>query len=62
MDGKNFIPFGNKLNMGLGYAWTANRFALFHYSTKEAGVNGYVDFNWFRFSGEDFSKVKNYIF
>ena len=62
MDGKNFIPFGNELNMGLGYAWTANRFALFHYSTKEAGVNGYVDFNWFRFSGEDFSKVKIYIF
>ena len=62
MDGKNFIPFGNELNMGLGYTWTANRFALFHYSTKEAGVNGYVDFNWFRFSDEDFSKVKIYIF
>lgn len=51
LDGKRFISFGNQLKMGLGYDWTANRFALFNFSTKEEGVGGYADFNWFRFSG-----------
>lgn len=47
-DGKKFTAIGNTLNMGLGLDWTANRFALFNYSTEEAGVNGSADFNWFR--------------
>jgi hypothetical protein len=34
--------------MGLGLPWTANRFALFNYSTTEAGVGGGADFNGFR--------------
>ncbi|MEX6686248.1 glycoside hydrolase 43 family protein [Danxiaibacter flavus] len=51
IDGKKFIPFGNTLNMGLGYDWTANRFALLNFSTTEDGVDGYADFNWFRFHG-----------
>jgi len=53
VDGTNFIPFGNELKMGLGLTWTANRFALFNYSTKEEGVGGYADFNWFHFKGEN---------
>jgi beta-xylosidase len=53
VDGKNFIRFGNQLKMGLGYAWTGNRFALLNYSTKEEGVGGYADFNWFHFTGEN---------
>lgn len=53
MDGISFLPFGNTLKMGLGYDWTANRFALFQFSTKSGGVDGYADFNWFRFSGSD---------
>ncbi|WP_202986138.1 beta-galactosidase [Pedobacter gandavensis] len=53
VDGKKFIPFGNQLNMGLGLDWTANRFALFNYSTKNTGAGGYADFNWFRFKGEN---------
>jgi len=52
-NGQHFTSFGNKLNMALGYAWTANRFALFNFSTKQEGVNGYADFNWFRFKGEN---------
>lgn len=50
-DRKNFIPFGSTLKMALGYDWTANRFALLNFSTTEDGVNGYADFNWFRFRG-----------
>ncbi|MEO9022963.1 MAG: glycoside hydrolase 43 family protein [Ginsengibacter sp.] len=53
IDGDKFIPLGNELKMGLGYDWTANRFALFNFSTKKEGVGGYADFNWFRFSGEN---------
>jgi beta-xylosidase len=53
IDGSKFIPLGNQLKMGLGYAWTANRFALFNFSTAEEGVGGYADFNWFRFIGEN---------
>lgn len=53
VDGKKFIPFGNQLSMGLGLDWTANRFALFNYSTHKEGSGGYADFNWFRFKGED---------
>jgi Beta-xylosidase len=49
-DGKTFIPFGNELKMGLGLDWTANRFALFNFSTKDAGIGGYADFNWFHYS------------
>lgn len=52
LDGKIFIPFGNQLKMGLGYPWTANRFALLNYSTKKEGEGGYADFNWFHFKGE----------
>jgi len=50
-DGKKFEPFGNVLKMALGYDWTANRFALLHFSTTQNGVGGYADFNWFRFQG-----------
>ena len=35
--------------MGLGYPWTANRFALFNFSETEEGAGGVADFNWFRF-------------
>jgi beta-xylosidase len=49
-DGKSYQPLGNKLRMGLGLAWTANRFALFNYSTKDTGVGGYADFDYFRLS------------
>ncbi len=50
-DGKKFIPMGNQLDMGLGYAWTANRFALFNFNTKLVRAGGYADFNWFHFNG-----------
>lgn len=51
-DGKDFHPIGNELKMQLGLDWTANRFALFNYSTKEDGVGGFADFNWFRMIGK----------
>lgn len=51
-DGKNFQKIGNMLNMALGLDWTANRFALFNYSTTADGVSGYADFNWFRFDNK----------
>lgn len=51
-DGKDFLPIGSTLQMGLGYPWTANRFALLNFSTKEEGQDGYADFNWFRFHGK----------
>jgi hypothetical protein len=51
-DGKNYQPIGNQLGMGLGLPWTANRFALFNFSTKDAGVGGYADFDYFRFTME----------
>ncbi|WPX41032.1 glycoside hydrolase 43 family protein [Akkermansia sp. N21116] len=49
-DGQHFIPIGNTLKMGLGLPWTANRFALFNFTTKDEGKDGHVDFNWFRFT------------
>ena len=49
LNGTDFIPIGNVLQMGLGLAWTANRFALFNYSTKEEGIGGVADFDWFKF-------------
>lgn len=52
LDGTNYHLIGNVLNMGLGLAWTANRFALFNFSTTEGGVDGCVDFNWFRFTNK----------
>ena len=51
-DGKKFLPIGNELKMGLGWPWTANRFALFNFSTSAGGVGGCADFNWFHFKGE----------
>ncbi len=53
LDGEKFISFGNQLNMAVGYNWTANRFALFNFSTKKEGEGGYADFNCFRFKGEN---------
>lgn len=50
LDGKQFEPCAGELKMGLGLPWTANRFALFNFSTTEEGVDGYADFNWFRFT------------
>ncbi len=49
-DGKNFMALGNTLNLGLGLTWTANRFALFNFSTTDSGVGGRADFNYFHFS------------
>lgn len=51
-DGENFFTLGNDLKMGLGLYWTANRFALFNYSKTNEGVDGYADFNWFRFTNK----------
>ena len=36
----------------LGLLWTANRFALFNFSTEQDGEDGYADFNWFRFTNK----------
>ncbi len=52
LDGSRFVPIGNVLHMGLGLPWTANRFALFNFSTSESGTGGTADFNWFRFYGK----------
>lgn len=52
LDGENYTPIGNTLSMGLGLAWTANRFALFNFSTDREGEGGYADFNWFRFTNK----------
>lgn len=52
LDGKNFRPIGNDLQMGLGLPWTANRFALFNFSTAEQGAGGCADFNWFHFTNK----------
>lgn len=49
LDGKAFTPIEEVLHMGLGYPWTANRFALFNYSESATGVDGEADFAWFRF-------------
>lgn len=51
LDGREYRPAG-ELDMGLGLPWTANRFALFNFSTAEEGVGGYADFDWFRFTGK----------
>ncbi len=51
-DGNLFRPFGKVLKMELGLPWTANRFALIHFSTKKEGVNGIADFNWFRMTNK----------
>ena len=50
LDGVHFRRFGKELSMGLGLPWTANRFALFNFSTTQEGVDGVADFNWFRFT------------
>ena len=52
LDGVHYKRIGNTLEMGLGLPWTANRFALFNFSRTAEGVNGYADFNWFRFTGK----------
>ena len=52
LDGEIYSPIGKEFKMGLGLPWTANRFALFNFSTKEEGVNGYADFNWFHFTNK----------
>ena len=52
LDGVNYHRIGDELQMGLGLPWTANRFALFNYSTTAQGVDGYADFNWFRFTNK----------
>ena len=52
LDGVNFFPIGNVLKMDLGLYWTANRFALFNFTTRDEGDGGFVDFNWFRFHGK----------
>lgn len=53
LDGKRFIPFGDQLKMGLGYPWTANRFALFNFNTIRGNEGGYVAVNWFHFTGSN---------
>ena len=52
LDCENYTPIGNTLSMGLGLAWTANRFALFNFTTDREGEEGYADFNWFRFTNK----------
>lgn len=52
LDGRLFEPCPEELKMGLGLPWTANRFALFNFSTTDDGVNGCADFNWFRFTAQ----------
>lgn len=52
LDGQKFTPIGTPLKMGLGLNWTANRFALFNFSTTEDGVGGHADFEFFRFAGK----------
>ena len=52
LDGETYFPIGNVLKMGLGFPWTANRFALFNFSTTAEGVDGYADFDWFKFTGK----------
>lgn len=52
LNGKDYFKIGNDLEMGLGLYWTANRFALFNYSTTKGGVNGYADFNYFHFTNK----------
>ena len=48
--GNEWHPIGDKLKMSYRLThFTGYRFALFNYSTKEAG--GYVDFDWFRLRG-----------
>ncbi len=51
MDGI-FGTIGDVLKMNLGLYWTANRFALFNFSTSAEGEGGFADFNWFRFHGK----------
>lgn len=48
-DGDTFVPVDTVLNMGLGWPWTANRFALINFTRTTAGIDGVADFNWFRF-------------
>ena len=50
LDGETFRPVDSTFSMGLGLAWTGNRFALFNYATKPEGVGGFADFNWFHFN------------
>lgn len=52
LDNRDFTPIGDVLSMGLGLPWTANRFALFHFTTEKDGEDGYADFNWFRFTNK----------
>lgn len=40
------------VKMGLGLPWTANRFALFNFTTSPQGVDGCADFNWFHFNNK----------
>ena len=43
---------GKEHKMELGLPWTGNRFALLNFTTNAEGVDGYVDFNWFRFTNK----------
>ncbi|MGL5561374.1 MAG: family 43 glycosylhydrolase, partial [Tannerellaceae bacterium] len=52
LDGEQYHQIGNVLNMGLGLPWTANRFALFNFTTTDEGIDGYADFDWFRFTNK----------
>ena len=51
-DGRHYHQIGGSFKMGLGYPWTGNRFALFNFSRKPIGINGYADFNWFHFTNK----------
>ncbi|HTJ10386.1 MAG TPA: glycoside hydrolase 43 family protein, partial [Dinghuibacter sp.] len=51
LDGKRYKSFGSPLPMQLGLDWTANRFMLFNYNTQQTATPGFVDVNWFHFSG-----------
>lgn len=54
-DGKNWKPIGTTLKMAYTLShFMGYRFALFNYATQQTG--GYVDFDYFRISGDTFEK------
>ena len=46
-DGRHFTPCGERLKMGLGLPWTANRYALFCFGEEGRETTGYADFDEF---------------
>jgi len=57
-DGRTFHNIGDKLKMGLGLDWTANRFMLFNFNSIAGNPGGNAYFNWFHFSGINSNTTK----